>query len=222
MAAKLVSAGDLVYCDPPYAPISKTSYFTDYSKDGFGLDSHEALAKTFMTLAQTGAHVMLTNSITPLTEILFKDFYVSKVLARRNVNSRTDKRGEIAEVLVTTFPIDGAQRGHVWVEGSVCKATATRLPLISQWLIKHQYQDVADLIDEVVSEWRKAGKQTRRNWWEVLAGTPRGKTRTIAGRVFPVLRAAQERQGLPVTANAICRDEQETPPPIRITGRWAK
>ena len=94
--------------------------------------------------------------------------------------------------------------------------------LTKQWLAENNYQDVADLIDEVVDEWNKAGKQTRRNWWEVLAGTASGKPRTVAGRQFPVLRAAQERQGLPATPNAISRNQEESPPRIKVSGRWTR
>lgn len=88
------------------------------------------------------------------------------------------------------------------------------------WLRANGYGDVADLIDEVMEEWRRAGKKTRRNWWDVLAGGKDGRPCVIAGRVFPVLMAAQRRQGKPITENAICRKEEENPPPIRRTGRW--
>ena len=40
-----------------------------------------------------------------------------------------------------------------------------------QWLRANGYDDIADLIDEVINEWRLAGNGTRRNWWDVLAGS---------------------------------------------------
>lgn len=39
-------AGDFVYFDPPYLPISATSSFTGYSPDGFGPDDHRRLRDT--------------------------------------------------------------------------------------------------------------------------------------------------------------------------------
>lgn len=39
---------------------------------------------------------------------------------------------------------------------------------------------------------------------------------------FPVLQAAQIRMGVRVTPNAIRRNESESAPPKRVTGRWPK
>ncbi len=39
-----VKPGDVVYCDPPYVPLSKTASFTSYSGNGFGLDEQADLA----------------------------------------------------------------------------------------------------------------------------------------------------------------------------------
>lgn len=52
------------------------------------------------------------------------------------------------------------------------------------------------------SEFAAKGK-TRRNWWAVLAGGKNGKPSKVYGVELPVLAAAQERQGLPVTPNAV-------------------
>jgi DNA adenine methylase len=101
-----VRAGDFVYCDPPYVPVSATSYFTSYSRGGFDATHQEQLAREITSLAERGAHVMLSNSATELTSQLYRDFHVTPVLARRSVNSRTDRRGEVREMLVTTFPVD--------------------------------------------------------------------------------------------------------------------
>ncbi len=91
-----------------------------------------------------------------------------------------------------------------------------------QWLIENKYEDVAALIDEVMNEWSAQGKTTRRNWWEILAGDAKGNPRVVAGREFPVLQAAQLRQGIPVTESAICRNPKEEIPAVRMTGGWAK
>lgn len=90
-----------------------------------------------------------------------------------------------------------------------------------QWLRKNGYNDVADVIDEILFEWQEQGKKTRRNWWEVLSGGKDGKPRKIAGRIFPILKEAQLRQGLPVTESALSRSE-EKPSSIRESNRWPK
>lgn len=85
-----------------------------------------------------------------------------------------------------------------------------------QWLLRNGYGDVAALIDRVTALWLASGKRTRRNWWEILAGDRLGRSRRVAGQEFPVLRAAQRRQGVPVTGNALARNPGEEAPPIRV------
>lgn len=91
---------------------------------------------------------------------------------------------------------------------------------IRKWLSDNDYNDVAQLIDEVMNGWKGKGTKTRRNWWDVLAGGKNGTPRTIEGITFPVLKAAQLRKGISVSKNALCRNEEECIPSIRETGRW--
>ncbi len=95
-----------------------------------------------------------------------------------------------------------------------------RTKTVRAWLRENHYGDIADVIDELMLEWKRQGKKTRRNWWGVLAGGVNGKPRKVNGVTFPVLKAAQIRQGLPVTANALCRNKHEKPPEIARTNRW--
>lgn len=95
--------GDFVYFDPPYVPLSETANFTAYSKGGFGEDSQRRLAEVFATLAKRGVKVLLSNSETPLVRELYRDFQIETVYATRLVNSRADRRGKVAEVLVRSF-----------------------------------------------------------------------------------------------------------------------
>ena len=95
--------GDLVYFDPPYHPVSKTSSFTSYEKSGFGEDSQRRLADVVRKLTSKGVRVLLSNSATPLVKSLYGDMVMEKVWAKRTVNSRADRRGKVAEVLVRNF-----------------------------------------------------------------------------------------------------------------------
>lgn len=90
------------------------------------------------------------------------------------------------------------------------------------WLRKNGYDNVAAIIDEVNAENRVAGRKTRRNWWDTLAGGEGGKPFTVNGREFPVLRVAQIRQGKPVTENAISLNASEQPPDVVATKRWPR
>jgi hypothetical protein len=89
------------------------------------------------------------------------------------------------------------------------------------WLRENGYADVADRVDSTIERWMQAGKSTRRNWWDTLAGGDDGRPYSIEGQPFPVLASAQLRQGKTVTPNAIKRGAKEKPPPVRQTGRWA-
>jgi hypothetical protein len=91
-----------------------------------------------------------------------------------------------------------------------------------EWLLENGYPEIAKMIDDIQAEWKIAGKHTRRNWWEVLAGGKNGQPRIIYGRRFPVLQAAQTRQGKPCTNNAIKEPEEDSAPAVFNSGRWKK
>lgn len=80
---------------------------------------------------------------------------------------------------------------------------------VRDWLLKNDYEEIAKLIDEILLDWKNRNVQTRRNWWDILAGDKNGKSRNISGRQIPVLKAAQIRQGVTVTKSAICKNEEE-------------
>jgi DNA adenine methylase len=95
--------GDVVYFDPPYVPVSTTSSFTEYSAGGFGRSEQERLASTFRELDRRGNLVVLSNSDTTDARRLYAGFRIEQVFARRNVNTRADRRGPVAEVIVRNF-----------------------------------------------------------------------------------------------------------------------
>jgi len=89
------------------------------------------------------------------------------------------------------------------------------------WLRRNGYEDIADMIDRIIAENRALGKKTRRNWWDVLAGSRKGAAYTVNGRSFPVLATLRSRKGYPPVKHAIKRrKEHETPTPIQVTPRW--
>ena len=96
-------AGDFVYFDPPYVPVSKTASFTAYHKGEFGEAAQRELAAVFDELTQRGVKALLSNSDTPLVHELYGKHRVGLVRASRAINSRADKRGKVNEVLVRNF-----------------------------------------------------------------------------------------------------------------------
>jgi len=94
---------DLVYFDPPYVPLSRTSSFTAYAQGGFAMPDQERLARVFAELASRRVFVMLSNSKTDSVVGLYGRFPIHTVLASRAVNSNAERRGKIEEVIVTNF-----------------------------------------------------------------------------------------------------------------------
>jgi len=102
-------AGDFIYFDPPYHPVSETSRFTSYTRDSFGESDQEELAEVFAALSRRGCLVMLSNSDCPFVRSLYREFAIHTVQARRSINSRADRRGRIPEVVVLDYERGG---GH--------------------------------------------------------------------------------------------------------------
>lgn len=94
-----IKKGDLVYFDPPYHPLNETSSFTSYS-GSFGRDEQIRLRNFFKKLNDIGASVILSNSSSPFIKEIYNGFKTVEVYCNRNINSKPDKRGKVAEFLV--------------------------------------------------------------------------------------------------------------------------
>lgn len=103
---KNIEKGDFVYLDPPYDPVSKTSNFTGYIQGGFGDEEQKRIKKLCESLDKKGVKFMLSNSATPFIKELYKNYQIDIVTAKRSINSKADKRGEIEEVLIRNYAIN--------------------------------------------------------------------------------------------------------------------
>lgn len=93
--------GSFVYLDPPYMPLTSTSAFTGYTENGFGEDEQERLRDECVKLKKAGIHFLQSNSSSEKIYKLYKGFEIRTVKAKRAINSRGDRRGEIDEVLIS-------------------------------------------------------------------------------------------------------------------------
>ena len=91
---------DLVYFDPPYQPVSRTSSFTDYTPDGFSAVDQTILAKVFDRLVARGCTVLLSNSDTSLTRTLYREYDARIVTVNRPINSIGSGRTGHKELIV--------------------------------------------------------------------------------------------------------------------------
>lgn len=105
-----VAPGDFVYLDPPYVPLTASASFTSYQAGGFTLEDQTRLADVVKELTEKGVSVLLSNSDTAVVRDLYSDFTIDTVWARRNLNSRGDGRGKVAEVLVNNYGATGAAK----------------------------------------------------------------------------------------------------------------
>jgi DNA adenine methylase len=96
-------AEDFIYFDPPYVPVSKTSSFTSYTEKPFGEKEQKELAILFRQLDKLGCKVMLSNAWADSTLELYKDFTCIEVKASRVINSNSEKRGKISELVVINY-----------------------------------------------------------------------------------------------------------------------
>lgn len=99
LAIKEAKSGDFVYFDPPYFPLNKTSSFTSYT-DNFLQKEHLRLFESFKRLNSKGVKVLQSNSNSPFIKELYKDFEIIELKAKRAINCKGDKRGEISELLI--------------------------------------------------------------------------------------------------------------------------
>ena len=102
-------AGDFLYFDPPYAPLSKTARFTSYTTEGFDAGDQQRLRDVVVTLARRGCYVVMSNSTAPDIATLYEDsdevkaagLRCYRIPARRSINSNATRRGVVEEYVIT-------------------------------------------------------------------------------------------------------------------------
>lgn len=94
-----------VYLDPPYFPMSKTSAFTSYTKDGFDENKQVELKNMCDELDKKGIRFLQSNSDCEFIRRLYKDYKIKTVQAKRSINSNGNKRGKVNEVLIYNYDV---------------------------------------------------------------------------------------------------------------------
>ncbi|ASW82063.1 Dam family site-specific DNA-(adenine-N6)-methyltransferase [Vibrio anguillarum] len=92
--------GCVVYCDPPYAPLSTTANFTSYSGNGFSLDDQASLADVAEKAANDrGIPVLISNHDTKLTRRLYNGAELNVVKVKRTISRNGAGRNKVDELL---------------------------------------------------------------------------------------------------------------------------
>lgn len=92
--------GDVVYCDPPYVPLSKSSNFTAYSAGGFDLEQQHLLAQLAKQARQRDIPVLISNHNTQFTRKAYKSAdNIKRLKVRRFISCNGQQRKPASELL---------------------------------------------------------------------------------------------------------------------------
>jgi len=94
-----LEAGDTVYFDPPYIPVSDTASFTDYATEGFTHQQQVELANLCETLANRGIKVILSNHDVPVARELYKNAKIYPIQVTRTISAKGDSRKKANELI---------------------------------------------------------------------------------------------------------------------------
>lgn len=102
----VAAAGDLVYFDPPYEPMSATASFNEYGAEGFDREDQRRLLDVAGELDEAGVRVVLSNSGVMYGPYAEAGFHVETEGATRAINSDADSRDAVDEIVATNVPPD--------------------------------------------------------------------------------------------------------------------
>lgn len=110
LSVSSAKAGDFIYLDPPYQPLSKTAWFAHYTPGAFRKPDQERLASVFRQLDARGCLILMSNSFNPLVEELYRSYLLPgrwcKAHATRKISCDGGGRGRIAEYIIRNFDLD--------------------------------------------------------------------------------------------------------------------
>jgi len=96
--------GDVVYCDPPYMPVSKTANFTSYAKGNFTFKDQEDLLKEAVRLKNRGVKVIISNHDNEISKKLYgKADFIEEFSVQRYISCIGEKRERANELLAVYY-----------------------------------------------------------------------------------------------------------------------
>lgn len=96
---EMAQPGDVIYCDPPYVPLTETANFTNYSGGGFGQKEQQMLADMAKSLSRRGVNVVISNHDTVFTQTAYESAKIISFQVRRMISCKGDARGQANEML---------------------------------------------------------------------------------------------------------------------------
>lgn len=100
----------LLFIDPPYKPISKTSNFNAYTQGRFDDNEQTRLRDFCMRLHEKGCKWMLCNSDVKaydpeddFFDRLYANFNIHRLISKRTISANVGRRGSVCELLITNY-----------------------------------------------------------------------------------------------------------------------
>lgn len=92
---------DVIYCDPPYVPLSATANFTSYAGNGFGLDEQADLANAAEEIIKKiKTSVLISNHDTIWTRKIYEHASsITSIKVARTISQKGSGRKKAAELL---------------------------------------------------------------------------------------------------------------------------
>lgn len=98
----------LYYFDPPYRPLTDTSAFTSYAKEGFNdaeqmrlRDFCEQIARRNSLFVASNSDPQNVDNGDDFFDSLYRMFYIKRVTASRMINSKSNGRGPVSEIMIS-------------------------------------------------------------------------------------------------------------------------
>jgi DNA adenine methylase len=94
-----IERGDVIYCDPPYAPLEQETNFTHYAQKDFHQHDHEMLASAAREAVEKKSTVIISNHDTPYTRKLYQGAQITSFPVARFISCNGEKRRPVQELL---------------------------------------------------------------------------------------------------------------------------
>ncbi|MGX5914886.1 Dam family site-specific DNA-(adenine-N6)-methyltransferase [Aliidiomarina sp. Khilg15.8] len=92
--------GQVIYCDPPYLPLTPSASFTAYASGGFSFNEQVLLAqKARQASFKRGIPVLISNHDTDHTRVFYKHAELTELQVNRYISQNGDTRNKVAELL---------------------------------------------------------------------------------------------------------------------------
>jgi DNA adenine methylase len=96
--------GDVVYCDPPYVPLSETAMFTGYAANGFDEQDQQDLNELARACQARGITTIISNHDTPVTRQYYKGAEIISFPVQRRIGNKSHHRPEVKELIAIFSP----------------------------------------------------------------------------------------------------------------------